>query len=153
MCGEVCSQDVVQETYYPEDSTHTLACPKGGCIFLFPCSFSDLSVFPNSIPSLLSQDQRPLPTLRAVSSFLPDPHGSCEVNIFLTELHKHSLIVPQCLLKEADYKEQPCCRQWESRSVEVLFYRCSEKLMTLTQKPLIAQSRQNDGTLPGMKMA
>lgn len=39
MCGEVCSQDVVQETYYPEDSTHTPACPKGGCIF------SSLAVF------------------------------------------------------------------------------------------------------------
>ena len=153
MCGEVRSQDVVQQTYCPEDSTHTPACPKGGCVFLFPCSFSDLSVFANSIPSLLSQDQRPLATLSAVSSFLADPHGSCEVNIFLTELHKNSSIVPQCLLKEAGYKEKPCCRQWESRSVEVLFYRSTEKPMTLTQRPLIAQSRQNDGMLPGTKMA
>lgn len=153
MCREVCSQDVVQQTYYPEDSTHTPACPKGGYIFLFPCSFSDLSVFPNSIPSLLSQDQWPLRTFRAVSSFLPDPHGSSEIKMFLTELHKHSLIVPQCLLKEADHKDKPCCRQWESRSVEVLFYRSTEKPMTLTQRPLIAQSRQNDGTLPGTNMA
>lgn len=119
-------------------------------------SFSSLAVFLSSPTPFLhfspkTNGPSPLSVL-----FPPSFHTHTvpvKLMFFLTELHKHSLIVPQCLLKESDYEEKPCCRQWESRSVEELFYTPTEKLMTFTQRPLIAQSRQNYGMLPGMTMA